>query len=1020
MFGGTSSFGGFGQQQQNQQQQQSQQQQQQQQQQPGGLFGNTASTFGSAFGQPQQANGAFGQPAAATPSFGGGFGAGNTTTPAFGQAASTSAFGAQPTGGLFGTPATPAANTGFSFGMPAGGGSTGFGAPTTSAAPASGGLFGAPKPAASTFGGFAAAGQQQQQQPAPGGGLFGSAAGGFGQQVQIAPGSGTAAVQYQPTTVMEPPKEEGKPDPPNQTPHQFQSICCMPPYSNYSFEELRLQDYQANRKTPTASTSAPSFGGAFGQTTATPAFGAAPAQGGGLFGSTTPGFGAAQPATNAFGQSQPQQQGGGLFGAAGTSAFGQPAQQSGGLFGGATSQPAQTGGLFGSTSTAGTTGGLFGQPQQQQQQQQAQPSFGGFGQAAAKPANTGFSFGATSTAPASGGLFGQTQQQPQQAGGLFGQPQQQAGATGGLFGQPAQNAGATGGFNFGGTSSAAKPLFGSAPTASSAPAFGTSTAASAPKPAFSFGAAPAAGGSLFGTPAQQQQQQPATNAFGATPSSGGGLFGGGGNTFGQPAATQQQQNTSSLFGSGSGSLFGAPKPAAPTTGGGLFGGGSSTTSSLFGASQPQQQQQFQQPQQQQPGSLFGSTMLGGSSGFGQSTAPQQAQQPTAYATADDVNAYGANPLFQGSASRTGAPTVEEKKKPIFTSFRGTPVNRSATKITRLRGFGGSSLVSKSAGNGSPLSFGSSIGPNGSGSPSVGATPGSPAGGRSSPLRLVNGIGDDAALSPNAFVTRQSFKKLVIAPKHLNGGLATGSPAPAGFNGSVASKNGGTRPKVSFDPAVETSSRERGQLAESTSSAANESSFAGFEATPSKKSGTNSGSSLTDDSFAAQVSTTPAGWPPRRSPASAASTPTKVGAYYTVPSLDALKKLPAASLRAVPDLVVGRVGYGRVAFKAPVDLTTLPSLDDLLGSIVVFEDRNCSVYPNDYDDDKPEVGQGLNVPATITLEKCWPLDKATRNPIKDPKHPKLSQHIKRLRGLEGTRYIDFSPEDGVWKFAVESF
>jgi nuclear pore complex protein Nup98-Nup96 len=45
---------------------------------------------------------------------------------------------------------------------------------------------------------------------------------------------------YQATTVMEPPKEEGKPDPPNQTPHSFQSICCMPQYANYSFEVRSL------------------------------------------------------------------------------------------------------------------------------------------------------------------------------------------------------------------------------------------------------------------------------------------------------------------------------------------------------------------------------------------------------------------------------------------------------------------------------------------------------------------------------------------------------------------------------------------------------------------------------------------------------------------------------------------------------------------------------------------------------------------------------------------------------------
>ena len=61
------------------------------------------------------------------------------------------------------------------------------------------------------------------------------AGGGFGQPA-AAQGTGTAVAPYQPTTVMEPPKEEGKPDPPNQTPHSFQSICCMPQYANYSFE----------------------------------------------------------------------------------------------------------------------------------------------------------------------------------------------------------------------------------------------------------------------------------------------------------------------------------------------------------------------------------------------------------------------------------------------------------------------------------------------------------------------------------------------------------------------------------------------------------------------------------------------------------------------------------------------------------------------------------------------------------------------------------------------------------------
>lgn len=336
----------------------------------------------------------------------------------------------------------------------------------------------------------------------------GAATGAFGAPA-AAQGTGTAIAPYQATTVMEPPKEEGKPDPPNQTPHAFQSIVCMPQYANYSFEvsrvrfscsnraltrqyrqqELRLQDYQANRKVPTAG-STPAFGGGFGQTT--PAFGAAATPSTGLFGSSsTPAFGSTTPAATGFGQ-QPQQQTSSLFGGAGTSAFGQPAQQqTGGLFGSATSQPAQTGGLFGSAPKPATS------------------TFGGFGQTSAAPSTGGFSFGApaASTAPATGGLFGAASSAPS-TGGLFGQPAQQQPATGGLFGQPASQPASTPSFSFG-APAANKSLFGGTSTTST-PAFGapaSSAASTAPKPAFSFGA-PSTGGGLFGQPAQQQQQTP--------------------------------------------------------------------------------------------------------------------------------------------------------------------------------------------------------------------------------------------------------------------------------------------------------------------------------------------------------------------------------------------------------------------------------------------------------------------------------------------------------------------------------
>ncbi|KAM0787725.1 hypothetical protein ACM66B_003784 [Microbotryomycetes sp. NB124-2] len=961
---GSSGFGGFGQQQQ-------QQPQQQQQQPTTGLFGQTSTGFGSgAFGQSSSTP-AFGQQAQQpAPNTGfGGFGqTQQNAAPAFGAATSTPAFGQPATGGgLFGSSNT-ASNTGtsgFSFGAGSNTGTSLFGqSSANTGAGTTGGIFGAAKPP-TTFGGFGST--TTQQQPATGGGLFGGAANTmstFGAQPQQGQGTGTAIAPYQISTILEPPKEEGKPDPPNQTPHAFQSITCMPQYAAYSFEELRWQDYQANRKAPTAP---PAFGG-FGATNTTSAFGGASSTPStGLFGSTAPTFGAgASTATPAFGAPQQQQQSTGLFGSTNTgSTFGQPAQQqTGGLFGATTSQPAATGGLFGSAPKPATS------------------TFGGFGQTQTSAApSTGFSFGApaASTAPATGGLFGSTASSTPASGGLFGQAaQSQPAATGGLFGQAATSQPAsTPSFSFGATSSAPKPLFGAAPT--SAPAFGATPSATAPKPTFSFGSTPSTGTSLFGQPsqgAQPAQSQPAPT-FGQQPATGTSLFGSTGSTFGQQPATSAAPS----FGGG---LFGA-KPAAPATGG-LFGSSSTTTPSLFG-SQPAQQQS--QPQQQQAPSLFGNSTTS-TFGGALSTATQP-QQPTAYATADDVNAYGSNPLFQSTKPAVARPTDEKKKPPIFSSFRSTPVSKSATKITRLRGFGSPASFNGSA---SPAPLSSSVNSAATASP-----------GRNSPLKLVSGAGDDAALSPNAFVNRSSVKKLVIDRKAISQ-----SPFSKGRAGSVTTSNGDggdSRLKVTFDPDAESGLRGSPFASATNVGALSDEGDASLlsTGTPVKRNNDASGDSLNGSATKET--------PDRKDKARSG----KHGTYYSMPSIEALRKMPANSLRSVKDLVVGRVGYGQVAFLQPVDLTTLHSVEDLLGGIVVFEDRNCTVYPDEMET-KPRPGQGLNVPATITLERCWPLDKSSRKPIKEG--PKLEKHIKRLQSLENTHWVDFDAETGEWVFTVDEF
>ena len=266
----------------------------------------------------------------------------------------------------------------------------------------------------------------------------------------------------------------------------------------------------------------------FGSTTAT--------AGGTGFGSSNPGFAATSNNntgglfgqqnqnnnnTNPFGQNQPSQPSGGLFG----SAFGgntntnqnQSQNTTGNAFGfGQQNQEQKPAGLFGSSTSTNTGGGMFGNTNQNNQQQNSGGLFGNqsnqnpgsslFGN---KPASTGtglFGNAANSTANNSGGgLFGNAfgtnnQSQQNQGGGLFGNTNNQqkpgglfssqTGNTGGLFGNNTNNQSSTGGGLFG--SNAQQPqqqtnsLFGNTNNSQ--------------------------GSSLFGNPQQQQPPQP-QNAF---------------------------------------------------------------------------------------------------------------------------------------------------------------------------------------------------------------------------------------------------------------------------------------------------------------------------------------------------------------------------------------------------------------------------------------------------------------------------------------------------------------------------
>ncbi|NP_001391068.1 nuclear pore complex protein Nup98-Nup96 isoform 9 [Mus musculus] len=374
----------------------------------GGLFGNSQTKPGGLFGTSS-----FSQPATSTST---GFGFGTST------GTSNSLFGTASTG----TSLFSSQNNAFAQNKP-----TGFGNFGTSTS--SGGLFGTTNTTSNPFGSTS-------------GSLFG-------------PSSFTAAptgttIKFNPPTGTDTMVKAGVS---TNISTKHQCITAMKEYESKSLEELRLEDYQANRKGPQNQVGGGTTAGLFGSSPAT-------SSATGLFSSST--------TNSAFSYGQNK------------TAFG--------------------------TSTTGfgtNPGGLFGQQNQQTTSLFSKP----FGQATTTP-NTGFSFGNTSTLgqPSTNtmGLFGVTQ--ASQPGGLFGTATNTSTGTAfgtgtGLFGQPNTGFGAVGSTLFGnnklttfGTSTTSAPSFGT--TSGGLFGFGTNNSGSS-----IFGSKPAAGtlgtglGTGFGT-----------------------------------------------------------------------------------------------------------------------------------------------------------------------------------------------------------------------------------------------------------------------------------------------------------------------------------------------------------------------------------------------------------------------------------------------------------------------------------------------------------------------------------------
>jgi nuclear pore complex protein Nup98-Nup96 len=955
---------------------------------------------------------------------------GNTTNNAFGA---KPAFGTATTssGGLFGSGTATAGTSGFGgFGATNTTTSTGFGANNSG-----GGLFGAAKPAfgapaatSNPFGGAATSSP------------FGATTtGAFGAPASTALSAGTGECQGTGSVPFQAFVEKEPNSSTNQQ-NAFQNICFQQPYQKFSPEELRLADYNQGRRYGNASNQAGAFGqtnfGGFGQTNT--GFGATNTNTGttSLFGggATSTPFGTSQPASTGFGANTATT-GGGLFGAA---------KPAGGLFGAQpTTQP--TGGLFGNTASTGFGGTATGFGATNTNTTTGSSLFGNNASTANKPA---FSFGNTQPAASTGTGFGaSTTTTGAFGGGLFGNNTQQNATTG--FGAPAATNNAFGGFGnnnqqqtgttslFGGNTQQkpATGLFGAPAATTGGGLFGNTAPAANPSPFGNSTTAQGTGG-LFGPkPATSTGLFGATNNQTSTTTTGG-LFGGfGGNT--QP---QQQTTSTGLFG---GLNNNQQKPSLFNTGAQQQGG-----TSLFGNSGNQQQsnslfgglnssQQGQQQQQQPQNSLFGSNSI-----FGGSQQGQQNQSLTA--SISDPTALGGS-FFAGlgtnQVSNPGplatplSSSVKSKKNAALPMYKLNSASASRfTTPQKQRGFGFSYSTygtpnSAASTSSTPGTFGGSLLSAGSGN-TFGRTLSKSI--STSSLRRSFST-EDSILAPGAFSaspnTRHfgstgSVKRLTIS-RNIRQDLFSppnpqSQPAPSSSLGGILKK------RVSFDANVNGNTNGNPNPLKQVSSATPSAEDLGFMRPRSN------GSSLTSNGNGSGPEMEQVSNPNNQLAIVNEEEPVQVskprgpfnqedkeaGEYWMKPTKEEIENMSRAERQSLKGLTVGMRNIGQVTFDAPVDLTKI-NLDDIMGTLVEFRPRVCTVYPVSVK--KPPMGQGLNQPSTISLDNSWPRKNGKQTPGKDLSGSSvIKKHIERLKRVPDTNFVRYDVDTGVWTFTVEHF
>lgn len=138
-------------------------------------------------------------------------------------------------------------------------------------------------------------------------------------------------------------------------------------------------------------------------------------------------------------------------------------------------------------------------------------------------------------------------------------------------------------------------------------------------------------------------------------------------------------------------------------------------------------------------------------------------------------------------------------------------------------------------------------------------------------------------------------------------------------------------------------------------------------------------------------------------------------YWCSPPIKELNRLSLEELANVENFIVGRIGFGQIAYIFPVDLSGVFITaqenetsfgEELFDNIVKFQKKAVIVYGDPVK--KQPIGFGLNVPATVTL-------------IAPPaKNVSIEDHLKKIQSITGMEFITYDPITYQWVSKVKHF